>query len=133
MVIEEVDHLDPGPVGEVPVDEIRLPGLVGLAGLEASPRGPGAFAGAAVRAFVLGVDCFPTAGAVACDEDVDPLSGDFELCGDVLGGAARFHDTGDDEAVLVRGFLGHGRSLLGQVVRTDVSVPGLTTRPVGGE
>jgi hypothetical protein len=43
MVIEEVQDLGVGAVGEGPVGEVGLPGFVGLVGLEAVQGGLGPF------------------------------------------------------------------------------------------
>ncbi len=45
MVVEPVQDLDVGPVGEGPVGEVRLPGLVGLVGLKADVGAAGSFRG----------------------------------------------------------------------------------------
>src|SRR5947209_2938357 len=39
VVVDEVEDLDPGTVGQVPVGRVRLPTLVGQAGLEADEGG----------------------------------------------------------------------------------------------
>lgn len=41
VVVEPVEDLDVGAVGQVPVGEVGLPALVGLCGFEASVGGPG--------------------------------------------------------------------------------------------
>ena len=44
VVVEPVEDLDVGAVGEAPVGEVGLPALVGLGGVEAAVGGAGSFA-----------------------------------------------------------------------------------------
>ena len=41
VVVEPVQDLDVGAIGEAPVGEVRLPGLVGLGGFEPDVGGAG--------------------------------------------------------------------------------------------
>ena len=45
VVVDDVEDLDVGVVGQLAVGDVGLPALVGLGGLESSPRGAGSFLG----------------------------------------------------------------------------------------